>query len=115
MTDTIPAERPAGGAKKEKMKNIPIQLESRHPGKTRWRIWSTEFEIDDKYVPIKVGWLNLYCHLNSFLMNNEKFNDSLDTLQTLQAQLAWLCRLLEREPMALFVRQENEPQEKGWQ
>ncbi len=54
MTDTIPAERPAGGPKREKMNNIPIQLESRHPGKTRWRIWSTEFEIDDRYVPIKV-------------------------------------------------------------
>ena len=53
MTETIPAERPAG-VKKERLNNIPIQLDSRQPGKTRWRIWSTEFEIDDKYVPIKV-------------------------------------------------------------
>lgn len=59
MTDTsrdkIPAERPAGIPKKEKISSLPIPLEPKHPGKSRWRIWSTEFEIDDRYVPIKVS------------------------------------------------------------
>ena len=58
MTDTsndkIPAERPAGVPRKDKISSLPVQLESKYPGKTRWRIWSTEFEIDDRYVPIKV-------------------------------------------------------------
>lgn len=54
--DKIPAERPAGTSRKEKISSLPIALECKHPGKTRWRIWSTEFEIDDRYVPIKVNY-----------------------------------------------------------
>ena len=52
--DKIPAERPAGVPRKEKVSSLPVPLECKHAGKTRWRIWSTEFEIDDRYVPIKV-------------------------------------------------------------
>lgn len=40
--------------RKEKVSSLPVPLDSKHPGKTRWRIWSTEFEIDDRYIPIKV-------------------------------------------------------------
>lgn len=52
--DKIPADRPAGAPRKEKISSLPVPLECKHSGKTRWRIWSTEFEIDDRYVPIKV-------------------------------------------------------------
>ena len=45
---------PSTKPKKEKSSNIPVQLECSLPGKTRWLIWKTEFEIDDRYVPIKV-------------------------------------------------------------
>lgn len=58
--DKIPAERPAGMPKKEKVSSLPVPLDSKHPGKTRWRIWSTEFEIDDRYVPIKVRQIRIF-------------------------------------------------------
>lgn len=51
MTGTAPTpDKP----KKDKVSNIPVQLDTRVPGRTRWLIWNTEFEIDEKYVPIKV-------------------------------------------------------------
>ena len=33
--------------------NIPVQKECPVPGKARYQVWRTDFEIDDKYEPIK--------------------------------------------------------------
>lgn len=33
--------------------NIPVQKECTVPGKARYQLWRTDFEIDDKYEPIK--------------------------------------------------------------
>ena len=41
--------------KKERLSNAPVRLEPKTPGKNRWHIWNTEFEMDEKYVPIKVS------------------------------------------------------------
>jgi serine/threonine protein kinase len=33
--------------------NLPVQKECCVPGKARYQMWRTDFEIDDKYEPIK--------------------------------------------------------------
>lgn len=33
--------------------NVPVQKDSTVPGKTSWLVWRTNFEIDEKYLPIK--------------------------------------------------------------
>lgn len=33
--------------------NLPVQKECYVPGKARYQLWRTDFEIDDKYEPIK--------------------------------------------------------------
>jgi serine/threonine protein kinase len=33
--------------------NVPVQKDCKVPGKTAWLVWRTNFEIDEKYVPIK--------------------------------------------------------------
>ena len=33
--------------------NVPVQKECDIPGRTGWVIWRTQFEIDEKYLPIK--------------------------------------------------------------
>lgn len=33
--------------------NVPVPEECRVPGKARYQIWRTSFEIDDAYAPIK--------------------------------------------------------------
>lgn len=33
--------------------NVPVRKECSIPGKTLWVLWRTNFEIDEKYTPIK--------------------------------------------------------------
>lgn len=33
--------------------NLPVKKECNVPGKTRYQVWRTDFEIDEKYEPIK--------------------------------------------------------------
>lgn len=42
-----------GGMSSTSSHNVPVQEVSRVPGKSRYQIWRTTFEIDDSYVPIK--------------------------------------------------------------
>ena len=33
--------------------NLPVQVECHARGRAKYQVWRTDFEIDDKYVPIK--------------------------------------------------------------
>lgn len=42
-----------GGMSSSSSQNVPVQEASRVPGKSRYQVWRTTFEIDESYVPIK--------------------------------------------------------------